>query len=59
MDAGSAEDVTPELGGKQEYSPVTAHRCPCCGGRMIVIETFDRVRPGRSTSPSRTRIDTS
>jgi hypothetical protein len=40
-------------------SPAAAHRCPCCGGRMIVIETFDGVRPARSPSPSRIRIDTS
>ena len=20
----------------------TTHRCPCCGGRMIIIETFER-----------------
>ncbi len=36
-----------------------AHRCPCCGGRMIVIETFDGVRSARSPSPSPIRIDTS
>jgi hypothetical protein len=40
-------------------SPAAAHRCPCCGGRMIVIETFDGVRPARSPSPSPIRIDTS
>jgi hypothetical protein len=40
-------------------SPAVAHRCPGCGGRMIVIETFDGVRPARSPSPSRIRIDTS
>jgi putative transposase/transposase-like zinc-binding protein len=40
-------------------SPEAAHRCPCCGGRMIVIETFDGVRPARSPAPSRIRIDTS
>ncbi len=34
-------------------------RCPCCGGRMIVVETFDGPRPARSPSPSRIRIDTS
>jgi len=22
--------------------PTRAHPCPCCGGRMIVIETFER-----------------
>jgi hypothetical protein len=40
-------------------SPAVAHRCPCCGGRMIIIETFDGVRPARSPSQSRIRIDTS
>ena len=34
-------------------------RCPCCGGRMFVVETFQGPRPGRSPSPSRIRIDTS
>ena len=39
--------------------PAPAPRCPCCGGRMIIIETFEGVRPARSPSPSRIRIDTS
>jgi len=42
-----AEDVPP------------ARRCPCCGGRMIIVETFEGPRPARSPSPSRIRIDTS
>ena len=49
-------DAKPDNGAE---SPAAAHRCPCCGGRMIVIETFDGVRPARSPSPSRIRIDTS
>jgi hypothetical protein len=36
-----------------------AHQCPCCGGRMIIVETFEGPRPWRSPSPSRIRIDTS
>jgi hypothetical protein len=36
-----------------------ARKCPCCGGRMIVIETFEGVRPARPASPRRIRIDTS
>ncbi len=39
--------------------PAAARRCPGCGGRMIVIETFDGVRPARSPSPTPIRIDTS
>ncbi len=36
-----------------------ARKCPCCGGRMIIIDTFDGVRPARPASPPRIRIDTS
>jgi len=36
-----------------------AHQCPCCGGRMIIVETFEGLRPARSPSPTRIRIDTS
>jgi hypothetical protein len=42
-----AEDVLP------------ARRCPCCGGRMIIVETFEGARPARPPSPSPIRIDTS
>jgi hypothetical protein len=39
-----------------------AHPCPCCGGRMIIIETFEagcqpRYRP--ATPPAVIRFDTS
>jgi Putative transposase/Transposase zinc-binding domain len=36
-----------------------APRCPCCGGRMIIVETFQGARPARSPPPNRIRIDTS
>ena len=36
-----------------------AHKCPCCGGRMIIIETFDGVRSAQPPAPHRIRIDTS
>jgi hypothetical protein len=35
------------------------HPCPCCGGRMIVIETFERGRAPRASSLGEIRIDTS
>ena len=38
---------------------VLAHPCPCCGGRMIVIETFQRGRASRGFSRFEIRIDTS
>ncbi len=37
----------------------SARRCPCCGGRMLVVETFEGPRPAGSPSPTRIRIDTS
>ena len=42
-----------------DQPPALSHPCPCCGGRMIIIETFE---PGWSanTHPASTvRIDTS
>ncbi len=36
------------------------HPCPCCGGRMIIIETFTRGCSPRYRPPAATiRIDTS
>ena len=40
-------------------TPSPARRCPCCGGRMIVVETFEGARAARSPSPTQIRIDTS
>jgi hypothetical protein len=45
--------------GDGTQPPTLAHPCPCCGGRMIIVETFE---PGCSprTCPARSlRIDTS
>jgi hypothetical protein len=36
-----------------------AYKCPCCGGRMIIIETFEGARPARPGAPRRIRIGTS
>ncbi|MGY4286308.1 hypothetical protein ACVWXO_005528 [Bradyrhizobium sp. LM2.7] len=36
-----------------------AHPCPCCGGRMIVIETFERGHTPRTHPAGPIRIDTS
>ena len=48
-----------EADGQAEENVVPARRCPCCGGRMIIVETFEGPRPWRSPSPSRIRIDSS
>jgi Putative transposase len=44
-----------------EPSNAQEDKCPCCGGRMIVIETFDRgSRPRyQPSSPIIIRVDTS
>ena len=59
--AHRAETDAPVQGNAQETN-VLALPCPCCGGRMIIIETFERgcqprYRP--SASSIAVRIDTS
>jgi hypothetical protein len=56
--AETSPQQEPETDGGAE-TPEAAHKCPCCGGRMIIIETFEGVRPARPPSPCRIRIDTS
>jgi hypothetical protein len=39
-----------------------SYPCPCCGGRMVIIETFRRGRSPRyrpAASPAAIRVDTS
>ena len=48
-----------ETEDRDTEGPSPARRCPCCGGRMIIVETFQGPRPARSPSPTRIRIDTS
>jgi hypothetical protein len=48
--------------GQTDEPPTPPHPCPCCGGRMIIIETFERgsISRHRPTAPIRAiRIDTS
>jgi len=61
VSAHRAETDAPAQDNAQE-SNVLALPCPCCGGRMIIIETFERggqprYRPSASRVPI--RIDTS
>ena len=46
-DAGAAEP------------PTLSQPCPCCGGRMIIIETFERGATPRTRPTNALRIDTS
>jgi len=45
--------------GDEAEPRMLAHPCPCCGGRMIVIETFERGRAPRGSWLGEIRIDTS
>ena len=45
-----------------DESQTLAHSCPCCGGRMIVIETFKRGSAPRyrpAAPAAAIRVDTS
>ena len=57
------ENKTADVGAASENEPQTLpHPCPCCGGRMIIIETFKRGSTPRyrpSTPTAVIRIDTS
>ena len=59
----AAPEASPERSRNEADSEAEtaspARQCPCCGGRMIVVETFEGARPARSPSPTRIRIDTS
>jgi hypothetical protein len=45
--------------GDEAEPRMLSHPCPCCGGRMIVIETFERGRASRAFARDEIRIDTS
>ena len=49
-DAGVADDSEPEA---------LTHPCPCCGGRMIIIETFERGCAPQYRSIAPNQVDTS
>jgi Putative transposase/Transposase zinc-binding domain len=49
-DADSADDEEPQA---------LSHACPCCGGRMIIIETFERGGAPRYRPTVSIRIDSS
>jgi hypothetical protein len=53
-----AETTNPDAANADE-PPTLAHPCPCCGGRMIIIETFRRGCSLRTHPTSSIRIDTS
>jgi hypothetical protein len=60
---GMPQDRNADVGAAGPSEPPTpSHPCPCCGGRMIIIETFERgsTPRHRPTGPVvAIRIDTS
>ena len=52
------QDERPEDAAQPEPR-ILALPCPCCGGRMIVMETFERGRAARGSALGQIRIDTS
>ena len=44
---------------REKPKPAFEPHCPCCGGLMIVVETFKGARPRKPPAASRFRIDTS
>jgi hypothetical protein len=55
----SAPQRRPAEAKSEAENILPTRRCPCCGGRMIIVETFEGPRPAQSPLPSRIRIDTS
>ena len=52
-----SENAAADADSNEPQTP--AHPCPCCGGRMIVIEIFERGCSPRTRPASMIRIDTS
>jgi hypothetical protein len=55
--AGTATDPEDEAAADDGPQAALATPCPCCGGRMIVVETFEA--GGQPRHASTLRIDTS
>jgi hypothetical protein len=55
--------IQPETGDADatddDESQALSQPCPCCGGRMVIIETFERGRAPQYRPPATIRIDTS
>jgi hypothetical protein len=62
LDPPAAEETAAQETGETDPAQPLAHPCPCCGGRMFIIETFEPGRQPRHRStapPVAIRIDTS
>ncbi|MFA5898796.1 MAG: IS91 family transposase, partial [Hyphomicrobium sp.] len=62
LDVAPPEQAEPAAVNGADAGDVLPTPCPCCGGRMLIIERFEAgCQPRHHASPSRTsiRIDTS
>jgi hypothetical protein len=59
LDVPARQDEPGDLDTNADEPPTHSLPCPCCGGRMIVIETFERGSTPRTRPPSPITIDTS
>jgi hypothetical protein len=60
LNAKAAQVEPGDAGGAGEAEQqALSHRCPCCGGRMIIIETFERGCTPRHCPTVPSRIDSS
>jgi Putative transposase/Transposase zinc-binding domain len=63
LDVPAAQREPSDAGGTDDSEPqALAHPCPCCGGRMIIIERFERGTPPHhqpTPAAQAIRIDTS
>ena len=60
LDASTPPPATPDPDSTADSGRQTSpYPCPCCGGRMIIIETFERGSAPRYHVAAAIRIDTS
>ena len=60
LNAPDPQNEAPDAVAPDADEPQTlSHPCPCCGGRMIIIETFERGCSPRTHPAGSIRIDTS
>jgi len=53
------QDKPDDADASADEPPTSLPPCPCCGGRMIIIETFERGSTQRTPPSSPIRMDTS
>ncbi len=59
LDVSPQPDKPGDADTRADEPPTSLPPCPCCGGRMIIIETFERGSTPRTCPSNQIRIDTS